>query len=67
MRVLVPQGKICKFTGVCIVSFCRETGIKYKIIPAKLTNLSLGDEYSVSGDINKVLGDFLHDGTIIGQ
>jgi hypothetical protein len=30
---------------VCIVSFCREAGKKYKIIRAKLTILSLGDEY----------------------
>ncbi len=28
-----------------MVSFCRETGIKYTIIPAQLTNLSQGDEY----------------------
>ncbi len=36
-----PQRKNCKFNEVCFVSFCREIGIIYKIIRAKLTILSM--------------------------
>jgi hypothetical protein len=46
-EVLASEGKICKFTRVCTVSLCRETGIKYKIILAKPTNISLEDEYLI--------------------